>query len=50
MSSENDWLVETKFTVPTPEAVRRRKFWICVYFVIAALFLALGMFGSFFLG
>jgi len=49
MSSENDWLTDAKFTVRTPESIRRRKFWVRVYFVTAALSLLAGAFGCFFL-
>ena len=48
MTDDSNWLNDTKFTVPDPESIRRRRFWIRLYFVIAAVFLALGIFGSFF--
>ena len=43
-----DWMTDAKFEVPSPEMLRRRRFWIRIYLITAALSMAAGVFGCFF--
>ena len=43
-----DWMNDVRFEVPSPEMLRRRRFWVRVYVVTAVAFLALGVCSGFF--